>query len=59
MGQHSDDLPYEDLVKTKEFEEAEREARVLKEEAEKLAKHETTDFLEKSSMPCTAPTVLA
>ena len=54
MGEHPDDLPYEELVKKKEREEAEREARALREEAEKLAKHETTDFLKAASSKCYA-----
>ena len=37
MGEHPDDLPYEKLVRMKELEEAEREAKALREEAEKLA----------------------
>ena len=52
MGEHPDDLPYEELVKQRELEEAEREARALREEAEKLAKHETTDFLKAAASKC-------
>ncbi len=48
MGEHRDDLPYEELVRRREREEAEREMLAEQQdrrEAEQLAKKETRDVL--------------
>ena len=45
MGEHPDDLPYEELVRRKEAEEEEKRRERVRKEAEELAKHETRDIL--------------
>lgn len=45
MGEHTDDLSYEEMVRKREAEKEEDERRKVREEAEELAKHETRDIL--------------
>lgn len=45
MGEHPDDLPYEELVRKKEVEEEEKRRERVRKEAEELAKLETRDIL--------------
>lgn len=45
MGEHPDDLPYEEQVRRKEMENEERQRQIARREAEKLAMHETRDIL--------------
>ena len=45
MGEHHNDLSYDEMVQKREKEEEEREKARLREEAEELAIHETRDIL--------------
>ncbi|XP_011403562.1 PREDICTED: SH2 domain-containing protein 4B-like [Amphimedon queenslandica] len=45
MGEHPDDLPYEELVRKKEAKEEEKRRESVRKEAEELAKLETRDIL--------------
>ena len=50
MGEHHNDLPYEQLVQKREKENEAKEKQRLRKEAEELAKHETRDILLANSM---------
>ena len=45
MGEHRDDLSYEEMIQKGEREQEELETERLRNEAEELAKHETRDIL--------------
>lgn len=45
MGDHKDDLSYEEMVLKREKEKEHQEKMRLRTEAEELAKHETRDIL--------------
>ncbi len=45
MGEHRDDLSYEEMIQKREREQEESETERLRNEAEELAKHETRDIL--------------
>lgn len=45
MGEHPNDLPYEELVRRREADREEKEREKVRKEAEELAKQETQDLL--------------